>query len=116
MPPTGFTYTHPLIEYAHTSGRDAVIGGKDGSARMAHDRRMFALPGREPGGQLFQPASDAGPAGIGRIVLLASDEIATSIASTCSSDCGADVYEVCAIGQFCKTQAPDACPGSGFCK
>jgi hypothetical protein len=64
----------------------------------------------------FQPATDAGAAGIGLIVLLASDDVATSIASTCSSDCGADVYELCAVGQFCKTQAPDACPGSGFCK
>ena len=26
-PPAGFTYTHPLIEYAHGSGRDCIIGG-----------------------------------------------------------------------------------------
>jgi hypothetical protein len=26
-PPPGFTYTHPLIEYGHTNGRNCVIGG-----------------------------------------------------------------------------------------
>ncbi len=26
-PPAGFTYTHPLIEYAHSSGRVCIIGG-----------------------------------------------------------------------------------------
>jgi glucose/arabinose dehydrogenase len=26
-PPPGFTYTHPLVEYTHSSGRDCVIGG-----------------------------------------------------------------------------------------
>jgi glucose/arabinose dehydrogenase len=26
-PPAGFTYTHPLVEYSHTGGRDCVIGG-----------------------------------------------------------------------------------------
>jgi glucose/arabinose dehydrogenase len=26
-PPPGFTYTHPLVEYSHTGGRNCIIGG-----------------------------------------------------------------------------------------
>jgi len=63
----------------------------------------------------FDPAqTDGGAAGIGYIVLLSSDDIATSIATACSSDCGAVLYQACAITQFCKGQAADAC-GTGYC-
>ncbi len=63
----------------------------------------------------FKPAaSDGGAPGIGYIVLLSSDDIATSIATSCSSSCGPLAYQACAIGQFCAGQAKDAC-GTGYC-
>ena len=67
----------------------------------------------------FQPPQpDGGAAGVGYLVLLSSDAIAESIATNCSGTAAcpaADVYELCAVAEFCKTQQPDACNKTGYC-
>jgi hypothetical protein len=60
------------------------------------------------------PPGDGGVAGVGYIVLLSSDDVATSIETKCSTACGAVLYGACAVTQFCSGQAKDAC-GTGYC-
>lgn len=60
--------------------------------------------------------ADAGTAGIGVILVVASDPVAKSIVDGCSGgiNCNPTVYELCSAGKFCGAVAPDACK-SGFC-
>jgi hypothetical protein len=60
--------------------------------------------------------ADAGPRGIGAMVMYASDEIVKSITDGCKGglSCNAAGYQLCSVGKFCNQTAPDAC-NKGFC-
>ena len=61
--------------------------------------------------------ADAGNTkGAGAIVLIASDEIANTIATACKGglNCNVGIYQLCSVGKFCNRVPPDSC-NKGFC-